>query len=526
MAGRRWFALGLVTAVLLAGACGGADEKLSEAGKDLDDGPAGTSQPNVGGGEEALLDARGSGSLARKPEGPDAPATGGGERAAAAINPFLPTATDPLSTFALDVDTGSYTVARRSLGLDQRPPAETVRPEEFVNYFEQDYPAPDGTGFRITVDGAPTPFVQGSRHHLVRVGLQTRKVEPEDRKAAVLTFVIDVSGSMADPGKLDLVKESLTLLLDQLRPSDRVGIVVYGDTARVLQEPVAVGDKTALKRAIGELRPEGSTNVEAGLKEGYAVARRAFTDGAINRVVLLSDGVANVGATGPEAILAQIEEQAGKGIQLATIGFGIHFNDRLMERLADQGDGFYAYVDDRREAERLFLRHLTSTLETQAIDAKAQVELDPRSVVRYRLVGFDNRLIADEDFEKDGVDAGEIGAGHSVTALYEVELAPTATTIGSVRVRWNEPGSGTSKEVSASLPFDAVASSFDKASPRFQLDAVAAAFAEVLRGSDHAKHLKLADIATEAKRVATLLPNDAAVQELAKLVGKAAAISG
>ncbi|HZG75203.1 MAG TPA: von Willebrand factor type A domain-containing protein, partial [Paenibacillus sp.] len=337
-------------------------------------------------------------------------------------NPFVATEDDAVSTFAIDVDTGSYTVVRNYIAGGSLPPEDAVRVEEFVNYFEPDYAAPKDQAFAVHVDGGPSPFGEG--YELLRVGLKAREVAQEDRKPANLTFVIDVSGSMDRTNKLGLVKQSLHLLLDSLHANDQIAIVTYGSDARVVLDPVSLEEKRAVEDAIDALASSGSTNAEEGLKLGYEIAERQFSGDAINRVILLSDGVANVGETSAEGILESVDEYANtKNITLTTVGFGMgNYNDVLMEQLADQGDGVYAYVDSFTEARRLFVENVAGTLQTVAKDAKIQVEFDPKHVDRYRLLGYENRDIRDEDFRDDETDAGEVGAGHTVTALYEVKL--------------------------------------------------------------------------------------------------------
>jgi Ca-activated chloride channel family protein len=444
------------------------------------------------------------------------------------VNPFIDTEDDTLSTFALDVDTGSYTIARRYVQDGNLPPEDAVRVEEFVNYFDQAYPyPPEGQAFGIYVDGAPTPYGETERYQMVRIGIQGYAVAPEARKDVSLTFVIDVSGSMDRENRLELVKRSLELLVEQLRPSDSVGIVVYGSDARAVLEPTGGADRETILEAIYALQPEGSTNAEAGLRLGYERANAAFRPGGINRVILCSDGVANVGNTGAESIWEVIEGYASEGITLTAVGFGMgNYNDVLMEQLADNGDGFYAYVDTLKEAERLFVQNLTSTLQAIALDAKVQVEFDPEVVARYRLVGFENRAIADEDFRDDTVEAGAVGAGHSVTALYEIKLHPEAGgRIATVYLRWQDPESGEVTEISHDMSSDDLAASFTAASPNFQWAVVVAEYAEVLRGSYWAQDNTLAGVLEEAERAAELLPGDPDVAELVELVRQAAAIA-
>ena len=446
------------------------------------------------------------------------------------VNPFIATDEDPFSTFAVDVDAGSYTLARRYLQLGELPPADAVRVEEFVNFFPQDYPQSGGDDFRILIDGSPSPF--GAGYHLVRVGLKGREIAEAKRKPADLVFVIDVSGSMAREDRLELVKRALRLLVDELRSEDRVGIVVYGSEGRVLLEPVGGKDgRKRLLETIEQLHPEGSTNAEAGLRLGYDMARRAYRPGRIHRIILCSDGVANVGATGPESVLSRVRTEADRGIQLTTIGFGMgNYNDVLMEQLADRGDGNHYYVDRIDEAQRVLVENLTGTLQTIARDAKVQVEFDSTRVLRYRLLGFENRDVADRDFRNDRVDAGEIGAGHEVTALYEVKLAPRVERgrFVTVRFRYAKPeqegaGAPQVREIERSLAVESMSRRFDQASPRFRMDAAVAEFAEILRGSYWAKEARLSDVLSVARDAAGGLRDDA-TREFVTLVEKAAAL--
>ncbi len=333
------------------------------------------------------------------------------------VNPFVPTSQDHFSTFGLDVDTGSYSVMRRYLSEGSLPPFDAVRVEEFVNYFDPGYEAPIDGGFAIYADGAQNPFSY-EETYLLRYGIQGYEVSDRNRKPANLTFVIDISGSMDMENRLGLVKRSLEYLVEQLRSDDQVAIVVFGSRARVHLRPTRGDQSRQIQSAIRQLRTGGSTNAEAGLKMGYRTALSMFETNSINRVILCSDGVANVGMTGPEGILSQVQGYVDEGIYLTTVGFGMgNFNDTLMEQLADQGDGFYAYVDDLDEAKKLFVDEITSTLQVIAKDAKVQVDFNQDVVEAYRLVGYENRDVADEDFRNDAVDAGEIGAGHHVVAL-------------------------------------------------------------------------------------------------------------
>ena len=446
------------------------------------------------------------------------------------VNPFIDTEDDHFSTFAVDVDTASYTVMRRYVGDGNLPPDESVRVEEYINFFEQGY-APPGehqSAFAIHLDGAPSLYGE-ERYHLARVGIKGYEIPSEMRKNVVLTFVIDVSGSMDMENRLDMVKESLRMLVDQLRPSDRVGIVIYGSRARVVMEHTPVGEAQHILRAIDSLQAGGSTYAEEGLVTAYRMASAAYNPESINRVILCSDGVANVGNTGPDSILEQIRRHADRGIYLTSVGFGMgNYNDTLMEQLADNGDGFYAYVDTLKEAERVFVHDLTSTLQVIARDAKIQVEFNPAVVSRYRLIGYENRDVADEDFRNDAVDAGEVGAGHSVTALYELKFHPEASRSDSamtVYVRYEDPDTGQVIETNAVMAVADFSPSFREASIRFQLDAVVAEYAEILRDSYWAQDSNLADVAWEAARIAEYLPHDPDVIEFASLVERTRRIS-
>jgi Ca-activated chloride channel family protein len=443
------------------------------------------------------------------------------------FNPYVDASEDHLSTFALDVDTASYTVARRYVMDGNLPPADAVRVEEFVNYFNQDYPAPPDVAFGIYADGSPSPFHRDGTV-ILRFGVQGYQVPEAQRKPVSLTFVIDVSGSMEQENRLELVKQSLQLLVDRLWPQDTVAIVVYGSNARMVLTPTSGEDRATILNAIYSLQPEGATNAEAGLQLGYQMAYSMFRADVTNRVILCSDGVANVGATGPDAILASIRRYADTGITLTTVGFGMgNFNDVLMEQLADKGDGNYAYVDDIEEARRLFVDDLTSTIQVIARDAKAQVDFNPDIVLRYQLLGYENRAIADQDFRNDSVDAGEIGAGHSVTVLYAVQLKPGMEgRIATVQLRWEDVDTHQVQEINGNFNTWQLSPNFESASLRFQLSVVVAYYALILRQSPWASGLSIYTIRDQAVRLMGLLPEDSEVAEFAALVSRACQING
>jgi Ca-activated chloride channel family protein len=443
------------------------------------------------------------------------------------VNPFIDTEDDHLSTFGLDVDTGSYTLARSYINEGSLPPQEAIRVEEFVNYFDQDYPQPaPGKAFTVTIDGGPFPFAETENHRILRVGIQGREVSPEQRKPAALTFVIDTSGSMEEGARLDLVKRALASLVPQLGADDTVGIVEYSDDASVVLERTGGDDKGTILDAIYRLQPRSRTNAEAGLQLGYRLAESAFNPEMVNRVILLSDGVANVGDTGPESIYQGLREYAEQGITLMTVGVGMgNYNDVLLEQLADQGNGQYAYVDTADEARKIFEQNLTGALQPIAYDAKVQVDFNPEVVARYRLIGFENRAVKDEEFRAPSAKGGGVGAGHNVTALYEIKPQDGAAgRIATIYLRWTDPE--TKETIEIEQPIDAadLAATFGEESPRLQWDAVVAEYAEILRASPWAEDSTLAGVAEEAERIAAKLPGDSDATEFVELVRKAASL--
>ncbi len=389
------------------------------------------------------------------------------------------TADDAESTFALDVDTGSFAVARRFVAEGYRPEPDSIRPEEWINSFEYGDPAADGADLAAIVETGPAPYADAGVE-LVRVGVTTRAIAPGDRPPAALTFVVDTSGSMDIRERLGLVQASLALLVQQLGPDDTIAIVTYGSDATALLSPTPVSESQTIISAIDRLVPGGSTNMEAGLRTGYAQARAGFRPDGVNSVILASDGVANVGVDDPDGLAGLIEQSGNDGIHLVTVGYGMgNFNDDLMEQLADQGNGFYSYIDTFEEAERLFVDDLTPTLTVVAEDAKVQVVFDPAVVAEYRLIGYENRSLDDSEFRDDTTDAGELGAGHAATALYEIVRTADGAgrSPGEVRLRWTSTASGEAVETATAIPADPA----DDPSDAFELAALVAAAAEVLR---------------------------------------------
>ncbi|MGC0331877.1 Ca-activated chloride channel family protein [Streptomyces sp. SAI-170] len=433
-------------------------------------------------------------------------------------------APDLLSTFALDVDTASYGYTRRVLAEGRTPDPAQVRPEEFVNSFRQEYPRPDGNGFTVTVDGARTGEEDWS---LVRVGLATRLPEREsERPPAALTFVVDVSGSMSEPGRLDLAKESLDVMTDRLRDDDSVALVTFSDEAEtVLPMTRLGGNRGTVHDAVDSLEVLGSTNLGAGVETGYATAVEGLREGVTNRVVLVSDALANTGDTDADTILEKIgASRREHGITLFGVGVGSDYGDELMERLADRGDGHTVYVSDAQDAREVFCEQLPRHVDLTARDAKAQVAFDPATVKEFRLVGYDNRAVADEDFRDDRVDGGEVGPGHTVTALYAVRTAPGASGhLATATVRWLDPRTRTPHERSGQLDAVALHSSVGAAAPRFQVTAAAAYFADALRASGDTRlpgAPSLAQLTEDTEELADRT-EDPAVEDLADAVRQA-----
>ena len=355
-------------------------------------------------------------------------------------NGFQRPTTSPLSTFAIDVDAASYSNVRRFLTQGQRPPADAVRVEELINYFPYDYPNPAGSDpFSVTTAQMPAPWA--SDHRLVLIGLQGRRIDARELPPSNLVFLLDVSGSMASPDKLPLVQRAFRLLVEQLRPQDRVAIVVYAGAAGLVLPSTPGSDKRAILAALDELQAGGSTAGGEGIKLAYQVAQQNHIANGNNRVILATDGDFNVGVSSEGELVRLIESKKQQGTYLTVLGFGTgNLKDSRMEALADKGNGHYAYVDDIMEARKVFVQEMGATLVTIAKDAKIQVEFNPAQVAEYRLIGYENRLMAAEDFNDDSKDGGELGAGHAVTAIYEIVLAGRGGTGTSVDpLKYQEP---------------------------------------------------------------------------------------
>ena len=412
-------------------------------------------------------------------------------------------ANDPLSTFSIDVDTASYANVRRFLNQSSLPPAGAVRIEELINYFRFNYPQPSGDApFSVSTEVAECPW--NTAHRLALIGIQGRQIADKELAPRNLVFLIDVSGSMMPPDKLPLVRSSMRMLVDVLSPRDRVAIVVYAGASGLVLPSTPGDHKEIIHRAIAQLEAGGSTNGAAGIKLAYEVAQQNFIEGGVNRVVLATDGDFNVGVTSQDELVRLIEKERASGIFLSVLGVGTgNLKDSTMEKLADKGNGNYAYLDSLQEARKVLVREAGATLTTIAKDVKIQVEFNPKVVAAYRLIGYENRVLRNEDFNDDKKDAGEIGAGHSVTALYEIIPAGTVvdapsvdalryqqspdptraantSELATVKVRYKAPDGDISRLITTVVPARPRAMS-----PNLGFASAVAEFGMLLTGSEH-----------------------------------------
>lgn len=440
-------------------------------------------------------------------------------------NRFVDTRNDRFSTFAADVDDASYTLVRRYLQEGNVPPEEAVRIEEFINHFDYGYNNPSGDVFRIFTELTDSPF--DNQKTVLKIGIKGRESDRRERNPLRLTLVVDVSGSMGYDNRMELVKRSLKMLVGQLDSRDRVGMIAYGSSAYVVLEPIPAGNTDLFYRALNRLRPGGSTFAEAGLRLGYEMANRQYAKGCDNMIVLCSDGVANVGRTSPEAIMAEIGRFARKGLSLSTFGFGMgNYNDVLLEQLAQKGDGRYAYINNDAEAHKAVVQDFLSNTEMLARDVKIQVEFDPSIVRSYRLIGYENRDVADYRFRDNSQDGGEIGAGHEVTALYELVLTGRAkrSDLATVHVRWKNPNETRVSEVAHEVSFKQDRQRFDKSRPELRLAIVAGRFAEILKGTVYANETSYRDLLRLAEPIRRELPSEE-TDELIDLIRLAQGLS-
>ena len=448
---------------------------------------------------------------------------------AAGVNPFVSAAGQPFSTFSIDVDTASYTLSRNYMMRGILPPSEAVRTEEFVNFFDYDYDPPQSGTFAVHAECAPTPFGRGL--HLLKIGIKGRRLGRDEARPAVLTFVIDTSGSMNTVDRLHLVRQSLRLLLDKLDPEDRVAIVQFGSSARLVLEHTPLSRKVEIVAAVERMQASGSTNLEEAMRLAYQVAARGFMARASNRVLVMSDGAANLGERAANEILQSVKTYRKQGITCSVFGFGIGtYNDEMLETLADKGDGSYAFIDSIDEARRVFVDQLSATLDNIARDVKIQVEFSPAVVKQYRQIGYENRQLTKEQFRDDSVDAGEVGSGQSVTALYELLLAPDRSGgwnqhVATIRVRYRRADTGAVEEIERTVSTPEILGRFEETPARFRLAAGVAEFAEILRGCPHAAGSEADDVARVLRPVTLELNLDGSVRELLRLVESAGSMS-
>ena len=415
--------------------------------------------------------------------------------------PVKAVAQEPVSTFSIDVDTGSYANVRRFLNDGGLPPEDAVRIEEIVNYFPYNYPLPTGTHpFAIHTQTVDSPWQPEAK--LIKIGIQAQDLAKKELPPANLVFLVDVSGSMNEPDKLPLVKKTLRILTEQLRPQDKVTLITYADGEALVLPPTSGDNKDEILRAINKLQAGGSTAGESALKMAYEQAQKAYVKNGINRILLATDGDFNVGVADTEALKSIVAEKRKSGISLTTLGFGTgNYNEDMMEQIADAGDGNYSYIDNEKEAKKVLQQQLTSTLATVAQDVKIQVEFNPATVKEYRLVGYTNRTLRNKDFNNDKVDAGDIGSGHSVTAIYEIipqgkqgwlnesryQKAPAASggknEYAFVKVRYKLPGQSTSKLIEQAVP--AVSIPLTQADANTRLALAAASYAQALHGGEY-----------------------------------------
>lgn len=435
-----------------------------------------------------------------------------------ADNPIHSVAQTPVSTFSADVDTGAYANVRRLLNQGSLPPEGAVRLEEMVNYFPYDYALPsDGSPFGVTTELAPSPWNPHTR--LLRIGIKASDQAVAQLAPANLVFLVDVSGSMDRREGLPLVKSTLKLLVDQLRDQDRVSLVVYAGESRVVLEPTSGRDKAKIRTAIDQLTAGGSTAGASGIQLAYQMAQQGFIDKGINRILLATDGDFNVGISDFDSLRAMAAQKRKSGVSLTTLGFGVdNYNEHLMEQLADAGDGNYAYIDNLREARKVLVDQLSSTLAVVARDVKLQVEFNPAQVSEYRLLGYENRALKREDFSNDKVDAGEIGAGHTVTALYEIvpagekgwleplrygsakapEQNARKAELAMLRLRYKAPQGGSSRLIERPITAQQPAT-LAQASNDLRFAAAVAAFSQQLKDGRYTADFGLAETAKLAR---------------------------
>lgn len=436
------------------------------------------------------------------------------------VNPTLETANQPISTFSMDVDSGSYKLAADMLKRNNLPRIEGIRIEEFINAFDYNYNESKDV-FGVSAQVFPSPYRQG--YHILHVGVQTKKLTDSERNPSNLVLVADISGSMSG-NNLAMLKQAFSTLVSQLNEQDSVSIVTYNNLANVALPATKVMNKSEIFTAINNLSSSGGTNAEQGIILAYQQAEKMYLPGFNNRVILTSDGMANVGSTSPEGILQKITDSKNKGIFLTTVGVGTgNYNDHLLEQLANKGNGNYLYIGDYKDIQENFVDGLTSELQTVAKDAKVQVTFNKKSVNSYRLLGYENRALKTEDFTDPNKDGGEIGAGHSVTVIYEVKLNQNTKDgqLAEVAVSYKKPMGNKVHYLKKSIPAKVITKTLSQASPDSKLSLAASAFAEKLRHTFWSRNYHYEDIKVLINSLPLQYRQQAQVQDLQKLVNKA-----
>jgi Ca-activated chloride channel family protein len=429
-------------------------------------------------------------------------------------NGVLMVSEQPVSTFSVDVDTASYANIRRLLNQGKLPPHDAVRVEELINYFSYDYPAPSKQPFSVYSEIGPSPY--NADKHLLHIGVKGKSMAADSRPAANLVFLIDVSGSMNQANKMGLLKNALKMLTNQLNQQDSVAIVVYAGAAGTVLKPTKGDNKQAIIDALAKLTAGGSTNGGEGIEAAYNLAQQSFIKGGINRIMLATDGDFNVGTTNSQALKELVESKRKSGIDLSILGLGSgNYNDELMQQLAQNGNGNAYYIDNLNEARKVLVEELSSTLVTIAKDVKIQVEFNPQLVSEYRLIGYETRALNREDFNNDKVDAGDIGAGHTVTAIYEVSLTNSSNKandplryqgnnsksvkdnsdeLAFLRLRYKAPATQKSQLIEIAINKSKIVSTLDETSNNYQFSAAVAGFAQLLRGGTNLSTMELDNI--------------------------------
>ncbi|MEA2013592.1 MAG: von Willebrand factor type A domain-containing protein [Verrucomicrobiota bacterium] len=437
--------------------------------------------------------------------------------------PMKSVAKEPVSTFSIDVDTASYTNARSKILSGRKPRRNSIRQEEFVNYFDYRYPAPELQTFRILAECARSPFKKN--RHILRIAVQGKRPGSDTKRPSAFTFVIDTSGSMASYERLPLLKKTFEKILQNFHDKDRISILTCGVTTKLIINRIPATDKKRILKALDNVKAYGRTDIEKGLVYAYKFAEKNYVGGAYNRVILFSDGVTNLGENVPDKILKKVKSGRDKGIAFTAIGMGRSvYNDHFLETLADSGDGNYFFIDSEEEAERIFIKNFSGAFHLIAKDVKIQVVFDNGMVKKYRQIGYDNRQLKKEDFRNDKVDAGEVGAGQSVTALYEMYMnngeikKDFSGNIAEIRVRWKDAHTAEVHEINRFCGKDIISRSFAESTDSFKLAVIVAEFAEFLKYGRGIRRVSINDILRNLQPLQQKFKHDSEIKTLETLM--------